>query len=69
MLGCEVAADLDGSDVVYGIVTNFSQWIFIESRNDMIKTDEGNTIGFDVDGIPLEVDLLQVVGKIHSILQ
>lgn len=39
LLECEVAAELDQSDVVYGIVTNFKEWIFDKS-NDKIEKDE-----------------------------
>eukprot|EP00158_Paraphelidium_tribonemae_P000322 Partr_v1_DN21379_c0_g1_i1_m5009 len=37
LLGCEIAADLDESSVVYGIVTNFFGWIFVKVRTIRLK--------------------------------
>ncbi|KAI8904876.1 hypothetical protein EDD86DRAFT_278042 [Gorgonomyces haynaldii] len=67
LLGCEVAADLDNSSEVYGIVTNFTQWIFLKSQDERILADERSVIGFDRDR-PKEEDLREVVGKLHSLL-
>jgi hypothetical protein len=40
LVGMEVASDLDNLDTVYGIVTNYVQWMFLKSQNDKIKRDE-----------------------------
>eukprot|EP00569_Conticribra_weissflogii_P002491 CAMPEP_0171346544 /NCGR_PEP_ID=MMETSP0878-20121228/25128_1 /TAXON_ID=67004 /ORGANISM="Thalassiosira weissflogii, Strain CCMP1336" /LENGTH=351 /DNA_ID=CAMNT_0011850249 /DNA_START=41 /DNA_END=1096 /DNA_ORIENTATION=+ len=40
LLGCEVAAEVGGLDVVYGIVTNYVQWNFLCSRNDKVEMEE-----------------------------
>jgi len=40
LVGCEVAAEVGGLDVVYGIVTNYVQWNFFCSRNDKVEIDE-----------------------------
>ena len=46
LLGCEVAADLDNADSVYGIVTNFEKWIFLKSL-EKILCGEFNCPSFD----------------------
>jgi hypothetical protein len=69
LVGCEVAAELDESNMVCGIVTNFTQWIFIRSKDEEILVDENNVIGFDSNGVPTQDGLLKVVGKIYSLLQ
>ncbi len=33
LLGCEVAAETEKFDVVYGIVTNYSEWYFMKTSN------------------------------------
>jgi hypothetical protein len=40
LVGCEVAAELGGLDVVYGIVTNYIQWNFLRSRNEKVEREE-----------------------------
>ncbi|KAI8909104.1 hypothetical protein EDD86DRAFT_276016 [Gorgonomyces haynaldii] len=67
LLGCEVAADLDSSSEVYGIVTNFEKWIFLKSQDERILADERSVIRSDRDR-PKEEDLREVVGKLHSLL-
>eukprot|EP00842_Homolaphlyctis_polyrhiza_P002078 jgi/Hompol1/2871/HPOL_006203-RA len=69
LLGCEVAADLDDSDVVYGIVTNFEKWFFIKDMDDQIFLDENNSINFDINGVPVKDQLKRVVGKIYDLLK
>jgi hypothetical protein len=36
LLGCEVAAEIDHLDSVYGIVTNYLQWNFLPSLDEKI---------------------------------
>ena len=69
LVGCEVAADLDGSNMVCGIVTNFDKWIFIRSKDKEILVDESNAIAFDSNGVPMQHGLSVVVGKLYSLLQ
>jgi hypothetical protein len=67
LVGCEVAADIDGSNVVYGVVTNFEHWIFLQSLDDRIRIDEFNAITIDAQGVN-QANLLTIVGKLHSLL-
>jgi hypothetical protein len=69
MLGCEVAADLDKSHVVYGVVTNFEKWVFIKDLDEEIVMDETNVLTFDAEGVPVRDQLMDVVGKIHALLK
>ena len=39
LVGMEVASDLDGLNTVFGIVTNYIEWIFLKSGNDKIEKD------------------------------
>ncbi|CAK4158698.1 unnamed protein product [Aphanomyces euteiches] len=39
LVGAEVAAELGSLDVVYGIVTNFKEWVFYKSSNTKIEKD------------------------------
>jgi hypothetical protein len=36
MVGCKVAAEVGGLDIVCGVVTNNIQWSFVRSLNDKI---------------------------------
>ena len=45
LVGCETISDQQGSDVVYGIVSSYFQWIFYASRNDGIFKHETSSIG------------------------
>ena len=40
LVGCEVAAEVGGLDIVYGIVTNYIQWNFLRSLNDKVEKEE-----------------------------
>ncbi|KAJ2986652.1 hypothetical protein HDV02_006622, partial [Globomyces sp. JEL0801] len=48
LVGMEVASDLDGLDTVYGIVTNYVEWIFLKSQNDKIEKNM-DTLTFELD--------------------
>ena len=52
LVGMEVASDLDGLDTVYGIVTNYVEWIFLKSHNDKIEKNL-DTLSFDENEVPL----------------
>jgi hypothetical protein len=40
LVGCEVAAEVGGLDIVYGIVTNYIQWNFLCSLDDKVEREE-----------------------------
>ena len=40
LVGCEVAAEIEELDIVYGIVTNYLLWNFYKSCNDKIEVEE-----------------------------
>jgi hypothetical protein len=42
LVGCEVASEVGGLDIVYGVVTNYMQWNFLRSLNDKVEIDEHN---------------------------
>jgi hypothetical protein len=66
LLGCEVVADLDNSDVVYGIVTNYENWRFSKSTNTNIYLEE---ITLLIDNkVPDRESLSVITGKIYSML-
>jgi hypothetical protein len=66
LVGCEVAAEVDQLDVVYGIVTTYYQWRFLRSRNDVIERDDCN-ISVTSNGPDLD-SLRRITGKIYAIL-
>ena len=47
LIGCEAVSDYQQSSSVYGIVTNYFQWIFYASNNDGIYKHETASIGCD----------------------
>lgn len=66
LLGCEVAAECDGLDVVHGIVTNFRQWNFLCSSNHKIEIEEQ---GLELENNkPTMRALKMVTGKICAML-
>lgn len=67
LLGCGVAADLDNSHEIFGIVTNYTEWMFIKSRDEQILIDNESELSFK-DGVPNQAELEQVVGKLRSLL-
>jgi hypothetical protein len=42
LVGCEIASEVGGLDIVYGVVTNYMQWNFLRSLNDKVEIDEHN---------------------------
>ena len=40
LVGCKVAAEFGGLDIVYRIVTTYAQWIFLRSFDDKVETEE-----------------------------
>ena len=69
LLGCEVVAEKEGSNVVYGIVRSFAKWIFLSNLDDKIECDEFNTLNSEADERPKSGDLRIIVGRICSMLQ
>ena len=66
LIGCEVAAELGGLDVVYGIVTNYVEWIFLRNDNERIALDHRSLcVG---SGIPDMESLKSITGRIYSLL-
>ena len=66
LVGMEVASDLDGLDTVYGIVTNYVEWIFLKSQNDKIEKNM-DTLTFELEVATVE-SLKRIAGKIYSLL-
>ena len=63
LVGMKVVADLDGTDTVYGIVTNYMEWLFLKSQNDKIE----RTLNFENQVTTVE-SLKRVAGKIYALL-
>jgi hypothetical protein len=66
LVGCEVAAELGGLDVVYGIVTNYVQWNFFCLRDDKVEMEECS-ICINPEG-PEKQSLKRIAEKIYSML-
>ena len=67
LVGMEVASDLDNLDTVYGIVTNYVQWIFLKSQNDKIGKHLDSLI-FDEFEVATVESLKRIAGKIYALL-
>jgi hypothetical protein len=66
LLGCEVASELGNLDVVYGIVTNYLQWIFVRSLHNKIERE---LCVLDIENkVPKKESLAKIVGKIYALL-
>ena len=66
LVGMEVASDLDGLDTVYGIVTNYVEWIFLKSQNEKIEKNM-DTLTFELE-VPTIESLKRIAGKIYALL-
>jgi len=66
LVGCEVAAEVGGLDVVYGIVTNYIQWTFFQSLNERIEYEECS-LRLTPNG-PERESLREVTEKIYGML-
>ena len=66
LVGMEVASDLNDLDTVYGIVTNYVEWMFLKSQNDKIERDEDEL--HREHGIPTIESLKRIAGKIYALL-
>ncbi|KAF8418317.1 hypothetical protein EV426DRAFT_700529 [Tirmania nivea] len=69
LLGCEAIADVENSSCVYGIVTNYRDWLFFRSLDDKIERDS-LTLAMTGPGgyLPSEEGLKGIVGKIYALL-
>jgi hypothetical protein len=66
LVGCEVAADVEALDTVYGIVTNYFPWDFVRSLDDMVAVEECS-IGITPNG-PTREALKEITEKIYAML-
>ncbi|KAI8897021.1 hypothetical protein BC833DRAFT_615226 [Globomyces pollinis-pini] len=66
LVGMEVVSDLNDLDTVYGIVTNYVEWLFLKSQNDKIEMDED--VLHRERGIPTIESLKRIAGKIYALL-
>jgi hypothetical protein len=66
LLGCEVAAEIDHLDSVYGIVTNYVQWNFLRSLDEKIELEECSLNL--VSGAATKESLTLITGKIYAML-
>jgi hypothetical protein len=57
---------LDGLDTVYGIVTNYVEWIFLKSHNDRIEKNL-DSLTFELEVATVE-SLKRIAGKIYALL-
>jgi len=68
LLGCEAVADLESAHCVYGIVTNYQMWIFIQNLDDRIERDDATLQINDHHSIPTKEGLQMILGKICTLL-
>ena len=66
LVGCEVAAEEGGLDIVYGIVTNYIQWNFFRSLNDKVEREECS-LRLTPNG-PERESLKEIAEKIYEML-
>lgn len=59
--GLQMAAHLDNSHEVLGIVTNFTDWIFLKSLDKQILWDELGHINFGENGTPEKKKFMQAL--------
>jgi hypothetical protein len=67
LLGCEAVADVENLDVVYGIVTNYIEWVFFKSFDDRIE-QHVTSMSLDQHQMPTEASIRMIAGKIYAIL-
>ncbi|KAJ3206067.1 hypothetical protein HDU67_008410, partial [Dinochytrium kinnereticum] len=66
LVGCEVAAEVGGLDIVYGIVTNYIQWNFLRSLDDKVEKEECS-LRIPPNG-PERESLKEIAEKIYGML-
>ena len=67
LVGMEVVADLYNLDTVYGIVTNYTEWIFLKSQNDKVEK-HWDVLRFDEFEVATVESLKRITGKIYALL-
>jgi hypothetical protein len=66
LLGCESLADSDNLETVYGISTNYLEWLFLKNDSDNV-TEELLTVQLESNE-PTKASLRVIANKICSIL-
>eukprot|EP00842_Homolaphlyctis_polyrhiza_P002674 jgi/Hompol1/3407/HPOL_006535-RA len=67
LLGCEAVADMERLDCVYGIVTNYVEWVFIKNCNDKIEQIT-SSLSLETGQVPSRASLEMIAGKIYAML-
>jgi hypothetical protein len=67
LVGCEVAAEIGELSCVYGIVTNYVEWLFLRSLDDKIEMDF-SVLTSTSDHVTDKESLKVIVGKMYAIL-
>jgi len=67
LVGMEVASDLDNLDTVYGLVTNYIEWMFLKSQNDKVEKHL-DSLTFDEFEVATVESLKRIAGKIYALL-
>ena len=62
-----MASDLGGLDTVYGLVTNYIEWMFLKSENDKIEKHL-DSLAFDEFEVATVKSLRRIAGKIYALL-
>ena len=66
LLGCEAVADMESLSCVYGIVTNYIEWVFLRNLDDRI---EQYISSLELkDQIPTKASLAMIAGMIYGML-
>jgi hypothetical protein len=60
-------ADVENLPVVYGIVTNYIEWVFLKSFDDRIE-QHITSISLDQDQLPTKESIGMIAGKIYAML-
>ncbi|TPX40749.1 hypothetical protein SeMB42_g05888 [Synchytrium endobioticum] len=66
LLGCEAVANKEGMSAVYGLVTNYMEWIHVKNQDDGILLHE-TTLEID-NGIPVRVGGSACGGGTYNLL-
>ena len=67
LVGCEALADVEQLDSVFGIVTNYTDWIFFKRENDRILRNRA-TILLPLAQLPTSDSLQRIAEIIHAML-
>lgn len=66
-LGAEVLADTDRSRRVFGIVTNYVDWVFLRYTDDQIYAREV-TLEVGCNGVPMKASLAEIIGLVLEMM-